>query len=150
VIIAALYPVCVWFVVYRLRRTPLGVALPFFSAALVVVIAPLLQHFIGRSAVPLMPLVYAEAALLLSVGLWLALMPRPVPPGSRCEHCSYNLAGLDTNVQGARCPECGGDVTPPSLRKCETCGNTLAGVDLSQRGQRCGRCGTILPWTRAR
>lgn len=147
-IIAAIYPVFVWFLVYRLRRTLIGISLPFVSAALVVLIAPLLQTMIGRSAVPLLPLLYAEAGLLLAVGLWLSLMPRPVPTGSRCEHCGYSLAGLDTAVQGALCPECGGDVTPPSLRKCDTCGTSLANVDLSRRGQRCRRCSTILPWIR--
>lgn len=148
-ILAAIYPVLVWFLAYRYRRTPIGIAIPIMAGLLAGTLAPMLRVWAGRSAEALVPLVYAESVLVLAVGVWLSLMPRRKPSGHYCPHCHYDLAGLDTTTPGAVCPECGGDVTPASLNSCSTCQAPTEGRDLTRTGQRCSRCGTILPLIRA-
>jgi DNA-directed RNA polymerase subunit RPC12/RpoP len=150
VIIAAIFPIFIWFLCYRFRRSAIGITIPFAAGALVMILSPLLKAFLLRSAEPLLPLIYAEAVLITGVGLWLATMPRKKDRDRSCRHCEYDLTGLDINVEGARCPECGGDITPASTHTCVTCSASLHALDLTIPGQRCKKCGTMLPVLRRR
>ena len=54
--------------------------------------------------------------LLTLGGMYLALrglFPKREGQTPYCRKCGYNLTGSDRSAQGARCPECGTDVTEP-------------------------------------
>jgi hypothetical protein len=50
-------------------------------------------------------LLYPYTALVVGVGLFIALLPRRVIPWAHCPACTYDLRGLDAPVES--CPECG-------------------------------------------
>jgi DNA-directed RNA polymerase subunit RPC12/RpoP len=147
-ILAAIYPVLVWFLVYRLRRRWSGFALAILAGTLVWVLAPTLGRLIPRGSELIGALIYAEAVLVTLIGLWIATLRRPPAVDHYCSHCHYDLDGLILGP-GARCPECGEGVPtrepPKALERCTTCGLMLAGVDLASRKGRCPTCATVLP-----
>jgi hypothetical protein len=50
-------------------------------------------------------LLYPYTALVVGVGLFIAMLPRRVIPWAHCPGCLYDLRGLDAPVES--CPECG-------------------------------------------
>lgn len=50
-------------------------------------------------------LLYPYTALVVVIGLFIALLPRRVIPWAHCPGCLYDLRGLDAPVES--CPECG-------------------------------------------
>lgn len=53
----------------------------------------------------------ATPAVIGLLLLWRGLWPRRTGDAPHCRRCGYNLTGLDLSAAGARCPECGTDVT---------------------------------------
>jgi hypothetical protein len=50
-------------------------------------------------------LLYPYTALVVGIGLFIAVLPRRVIPWAHCPGCLYDLRGLDAPVES--CPECG-------------------------------------------
>jgi hypothetical protein len=159
VIIAAIYPVFLWFVVFRLRRTWPGLVLALLGTAAVWPAAQVSQ-MIGGSVTGgvIAKLVYGEMTLIGLVSLWLVTMRRP-STHPVCPYCRYNLTGLmGMDEPGRVCPECGHELNPPPSRPeqpyCLCCGRVLAGLDANATGQTCPGCGAgedeFGNWTRAK
>lgn len=157
-IIAAIYPVFLWFFVFRMRRTWRGAALVACGTLAFWPIAQLVQMIGGTvTGGVIAKLVYAEMILIGLVAFWLVLMRRPssIP---LCPYCRYNLAGLPTGSPDAVCPECGNTLHPelkrPDTPFCLACGHVLVGLDPDATGQRCPACGAdeseFGNWKRAR
>lgn len=147
-ILAAIYPVVIWYLVYRLRRTWAGFALALTAGLAVWALAPAIARLIPRGGELIGVLIYAEAALVTLIGVWIATLRRPPTVDHYCPHCHYDLDGLDLRTD-TRCPECGeglpGRDRPKALEKCPTCGEDLEGIDLRSRKGRCPTCATVLP-----
>ncbi|MBY0309087.1 MAG: hypothetical protein K2Q09_10130 [Phycisphaerales bacterium] len=146
VIIAAIYPVFLWFMVFRFRRTWPGVALALSGTLLVWPAAEFARHAPGNSTgFALSRIVYGEMVLIGVVSAWLALMRRP-PGYPVCPYCRYSLVGLATDAPRAVCPECGHLLHPerenPAEPFCLCCGQRLGGAaGMSRVPERCPSCG---------
>jgi hypothetical protein len=144
VIIAAIYPVFLWFMVFRFRRTWLGIVFAVAGTLMVWPVALLAQRISGASTgFVLSRLVYGEMTLIGIVSAWLAAMRRP-PTNPVCPYCKYDLTGLPHQV-GAVCPECGYDLVPgsrnPLESSCRCCGHRLGLLDPSSTNLTCPACG---------
>ncbi len=148
-ILAAIYPVIVWFLIYRLRRTWPGFVLAIVAGSVVWALAPTIKSFVPKGGEVISVLIYAEAALVSIIGLWIATLRRPPNLHVYCPSCHYDLEGLTPEAMGTRCPECG-ELLPPRerpkvLANCPTCDQALTAADLRGRGPRCPTCATVLP-----
>ncbi|MFN0010910.1 MAG: hypothetical protein ACKVS8_04615 [Phycisphaerales bacterium] len=116
-ILFAIYAVVVWWMAMRHRRTPMGFAIAALCALPMLLAAryvPALATFgVSTGTVPTTPgrglegmqiLLWAEAAVVAGVSLFIVCLPRP-PRGRHCHYCWYDLSGLDTDTD--LCPECG-------------------------------------------
>ncbi len=116
-ILFAVYAVVVWWMAMRHRRTLVGFAIAALCALPMLLAAqyvPALATFgITTGTVPATPgrgleglqiLLWAEAAVVASVSLFIVCLPRP-PRGRHCRYCWYDLTGLDAEAD--LCPECG-------------------------------------------
>ena len=143
-IIAAIYPVFLWFFVFRFRRTWPGLALAVVGTLMVWPVARFAQASAGSTGTVLARLVYAEMALIGLVSVWLVTMRRP-PTHPVCPYCRYDLSGLPATLPGALCPECGNELNPPPNRAsepyCLSCGRALGELDPAETGQACPGCG---------
>lgn len=143
-IIAAIYPVFLWFMVFRFRRTWVGIAFAVAGTLMVWPIALVAQRISGASTgFVLSRLVYGEMALIGIVSTWLVTMRRP-PTNPVCPYCKYDLTGLSHDV-GTICPECGNDLFPgnkdPLESYCLCCGQRLGRLDPNTTGLTCPTCG---------
>lgn len=148
-IIAAIYPVFLWFVVFKLRRTWLGVALAIAGTLAVWPVAQLSQMVAGSiTGGVIAKLIYGEMTLIAVVSLWLVTMRRP-PAYPVCPYCRYNLSGLPARKgrESGRCPECGQELNPKAVHPgepyCLCCGTLLRGLDPNTSGQTCPGCGAV-------
>lgn len=157
-IIAAIYPVLLWFLVFRFRRTWPGVAIFVIGTLLVWPVARGAQSVSGSIIGGVLAnMVYGEMALIGLVAAWLLTMRRP-PAYPVCPYCRYNLTGLPTGIPGSVCPECGQVLNPsptdPTDPFCLCCGTKLVGLDPNASGQTCPSCGAdecdFGNWTRAK
>lgn len=156
-IIAAIYPVFLWLLAFRFRRTWPGFALVAIGTLLVWPVAQLAAAVAGPTGGVIAKLVYGEMTLIGLVALWLATMRRP-PSYPMCPYCRYDLTGLPLDAAGAVCPECGQELHPSPTRAlepyCLCCGRLLKGLDPRATGQTCPGCGAgeeeFGNWKRAR
>lgn len=159
-IIAAIYPVFLWFVVFKLRRTWPGLALAIAGTLAVWPVAQFSQMVAGSvTGGVIAKLVYGEMALIACVSLWLVTMKRP-PAHPVCPYCRYDLSGLPSMKAGVSglCPECGQELNPravhPGEPYCLCCGTLLRGLNPDATGQTCPGCGAdeseFGNWTRAK
>lgn len=114
-ILLAVYAVAVCLLVARHRRRPLGYVLAAVGALIPMLVLSVLRRLVPPgedvSPVSLTLIFQAESAILLVMGTVIASMPRPVPKGTFCKACRYNLTGL--NLFDLNCPECGQDWRGP-------------------------------------
>ncbi|MFT3685657.1 MAG: hypothetical protein QM783_12145 [Phycisphaerales bacterium] len=156
-IIAAIYPVFLWFMVFRFRRTWLGAAIAIVGTLLVLPIGLLTQRISGATTgFVLSRIIYGEMTLIGIVSAWLATMRR-APGNPVCPYCKYDVTGLSLNP-GTVCPECGNELIPgnrdPREPYCLCCGQKLGPLNPSVPGQTCPSCGAgevdFGNWGRAR
>lgn len=147
-ILAAIYPLLVWTLVYRLRRTWPGYALAVGGGITVLLLVPVLRALMPRAIEAFTILLYAEAVLVALIGVWIATLKRPPRVSSYCLACHYDLSGIDVRSPGAVCPECGdrlsGSWAPQPTINCPTCHHDIDRNVLSQREARCPHCATVL------
>ena len=157
-IIAAIYPVLLWFLVFRFRRTWPGFLLALLGTLAVWPIAHLTQTLSGPiTGLVFSRIVYGEMALIGLVAAWLVSMRLP-PTHPVCPYCRYDLRGLPIGTPGSVCPECGQALNPkssdPTEPFCLCCGCKLASLDPALTGQTCPACGAdesdFGNWTRAK
>lgn len=111
-ILFAAYAIIVWYLAARYRRDWRGFLAPLIGAALALLAVriPALQRVLPERwwvmgfGTELQILIWAESMIVLVVGLFIALMPRP-PARPHCAYCWYEIAGLDPEQRC--CPECG-------------------------------------------
>lgn len=113
-ILFVIYAVVVCFGAMRFRRQWPGFVIPPVGAMLLYILVPVLQSLnLGDLGIQL--LLAAEAALILIVGLFIALLPRR-PRYPHCPYCHYDLRGHGLAGKTAEqrsttlCPECGNPV----------------------------------------
>jgi hypothetical protein len=117
-ILFAIHAVVVWALAFRWRRRWLGLGIVLFGAVVPALItgAPLLLSVIPpdwqpfRFGLELKLLFWAEAVIVLGLGLFIVAMPRS-PGYPHCAHCRYDIRGLDASITS--CPECGSPISPP-------------------------------------
>jgi hypothetical protein len=109
-IIFAVYAVVVWFLAMRWRRQFRGFVVSIAGALLAMLITWGLRRIISEMAyIQLSLLLFAEAAIVGGMGVFIALLPR-APAHPHCPWCWYNTSGLGPDVKA--CPECGGSLEP--------------------------------------
>ncbi len=147
-ILAAIYPLLVWTLVYRLRRTWPGFALALVGGVTVLLLVPLLRMLMPGAIEAFTILLYAEAVLVALIGVWIATLRRPPSVHTYCVACHYDLSGIDVRSPGAVCPECGdrlsGSWAPQPTINCPTCHADIERDVLSRREARCPHCATVL------
>ncbi len=106
------YAVAIWAItlVYR-RRWPAFAAIPLSVAPVAVGAKLCVVYLIERDgpAVPVYVLAGGYGALIVLVGLLIAVQPRRIPAVHPCPACGYDLLG---NVSGV-CSECGLNLNKP-------------------------------------
>lgn len=111
-ILFAVYAAAVWYLACRWRRRWPGFAIPVIAATLAAALAGPLGSVGERTGlVPFRVLLFAEAALVGGIGLFIASLPRTRITGGLCFHCGYDLKGLAAAAH--LCPECGTHFPPP-------------------------------------
>lgn len=101
-----LYTVVVWWLAFEWRRRFLGVV-SVVMGGLGLLGVHWLINAVSKEPSPVIDvLLVPYAALLLVVGMYIVILPRPKTPLS-CKACAYDMAGHET--ADARCPECGLD-----------------------------------------
>lgn len=105
-IILSLYALVVWWIAAHNRRRWQGFAAAAAGAAFVLPLLDPLVYLVwwmmGEQPTWLFPFMYAYAAVLVAVGLFLASLPRAAAD-TQCAACGYDLAGITAEL----CPECG-------------------------------------------
>ena len=104
------YALAVWWTAARYRRTPIGFAVVLLGflglMALNLFHVQLGRWTEGSIYLPvLQSLMYPYTGFVTVIGAYIACLPRRLNRG--CEACGYDLHGLATAAQAARCPECG-------------------------------------------
>lgn len=101
--LATLYPLCVWLLVFRHRRTWRGLLIAAAGVAFGFIVAFIFGSFEDTGVLAV--IVRFEAVLVTAVSLWLWSMRRAIRH-VHCASCRYDLRGLNP-TPGTRCPECG-------------------------------------------
>jgi len=143
VVLFPLYAMLVWALTWRTRRTWLA-SVTVLAGVLGVCILGLLHRFTElvfpvHVSGPIFPLLLAtEAAIILVVGTFIAVLPRH-RIDRPCRRCRYELVGLDD--PNPTCPECGMLHAARKVRRrsCRQCGQSL----YISRGENpaCAGCG---------
>lgn len=106
-IFPVIYAVLTWYLAGMWRRRWPAFAAVGVSATLLLSLARLLsawsEHIPWSYRMGLV-LFWPYAALVVGIGLYIALLPRRPGPGD-CQRCHYDLSGLDP--VDLACPECG-------------------------------------------
>jgi hypothetical protein len=130
-IIAAIYPVLLWLVVFRFRRRLVGLVvlgagtLVLWPLATIVTKLGAVGLSGGGGGMLVAKLMWAEMFLVVLIGGALWLVRRP-PAHPYCAYCHYDLTGLDTSQVQVPCPECG---------ECLSQGLRLAGGAIPKRNK---------------
>jgi hypothetical protein len=105
-----IYAVAVWYAAARWRRRWESFAWITAGFAGLVLVAyfhwrlNIWTH--GNIYLPVLRvLLFPYTALVVGIGLFIALLPRRIIPWAHCPGCLYDLRGLDAPVES--CPECG-------------------------------------------
>jgi hypothetical protein len=114
IVLAAIYPVFLWLLVFRYRRTWPGVLIAVIGTTLVWFIADLIA-FLGNETNNGGPAIFAnlirgEMVFIGVVSAWLCSMRRK-PDHPHCPYCRYDLSG-HTAALPRICPECGQSLPP--------------------------------------
>lgn len=104
-ILFAVYAVIIWYLALRFRRRWQAFAIVPIASISVYVLVPLMRH-VNVADIGLYILLGAEAVVILIVGLFIAILPRP-PAHPHCHYCKYDMRGLQGRGPDQRCPECG-------------------------------------------
>lgn len=104
-ILFAIYAVIVWYLALRFRRRWQAFAIVPVASVSVYLLVPLMRH-VNVADIGLYILLGAEAVVILIVGLFIAVLPRP-PAHPHCHYCKYDMRGLHGLSPEQRCPECG-------------------------------------------
>ncbi len=112
--ILTIYILVVWWQVSRHRRHWLGFAIAFAGAVMVLPVADPLVYLIwwalDEQPIWIYPFLYAYAALIFTIGAYIACLPYPPETHRPCHACQYDLAGNTTGT----CPECGTPIRKPT------------------------------------
>lgn len=108
-ILLPLYAGLIWFLSLRWRRTWKGYAAAMGGGILILLFIPVLfklQLLVkGIDARTFSLILWAEGVIVLTVGLFIASMPRR-DRKPHCHYCGYDLSG-HSSEQKPVCPECG-------------------------------------------
>jgi hypothetical protein len=97
--------VVIWFLALRFRRRWQAFAIVPAASLAIYLLVPVLRQ-ISAADVGIYLLLGAEAAVVLVVGLFIAVLPRP-PAHPHCHYCQYDMRGLHGHRSDQLCPECG-------------------------------------------
>lgn len=98
-----LYAALIWAAAYTYRRKWQAWAVLGLSIPAAMVVTRVMEFLVGNANFFLRGGAMVYEALILLVGVVIAVQPRTRPALHACKRCKYDLAG---NTSG-RCPECG-------------------------------------------